>query len=143
MTTIRELIISKRKESRMTQKELSEKTGITQARISEFESGARSMTSDNIDKIIEALDIQFKKNRENEWDFAKKSAQKLKSKGVNKIDSLSREDISNLIESPEILALKEYEEEQYDKLYLKGLIDEHDTFNYLRALISFHLALIK
>lgn len=66
--TIRELIIEKRAEVGMTQKELSEKTGITQARISDFESGKRTMTSDNIDKIFDALEIHFKQSKEELFD---------------------------------------------------------------------------
>lgn len=55
--TLRELIIKARTESNMTQGELSEKTGIPQSRISEFESGKREMGSNNIDKLLFALKI--------------------------------------------------------------------------------------
>jgi len=78
--TIREVIIEKRAEVGMTQRELSEKTGITQARISDFESGKRTMTSDNIDKIFNVLDIHFVRSKEQMWDLAKECANILKQK---------------------------------------------------------------
>lgn len=57
--TLRELIIKSRTESNMTQGELAEKSGIPQSRISEFESGRRSMNSDNVDRLIQALGVNI------------------------------------------------------------------------------------
>lgn len=140
--TIRELIIQKRTEVGMTQKELSEKTGITQARISDFESGKRTMTSDNIDKIFNSLDIHFKQSKEEQWDFAKECAHILKSKDINSIDSLTKEEVATLIGKNEILAMKEYNDKLYDELDMKGIANKN-AYNYMKALIKFHLALLK
>lgn len=140
--TIRELIIEKRVEAGMTQKELSEKTGITQARISDFENGKRTMTSDNIDKIFDILDIRFKRSKEEQWDFAKECASILKSKGINNIDNLTKEEVATLAGKKEILAMKEYNEKMYDELDMKCIANKN-AYNYIRALIKFHLALLK
>lgn len=140
--TIRELIVEKRTEVGMTQKELSEKTGITQARISDFESGKRTMTSDNIDKIFDALDIRFKRGKEEQWDFAKECASILKSQGINNIDNLTKEEVATLAGKKEILAMKEYNEKMYDELDMKCIANKN-AYNYIRALIKFHLALLK
>lgn len=139
--TIRELIIQKRTEVGMTQKELSQKTGITQGRISEFESGNRTMTSDNIDKIFAALGIHFKQNKEQQWDFAKECARILRSKDIQSIDNLTKEEVATLTGKNEILAMKEYNEKLYDELDMKGIAD-NNAYNYIRVLIKFHLALL-
>lgn len=140
--TIRELIIQKRTECGMTQKELSEKTGISQNRISEFESGNRNMNSDNIDKIFAALDIFFKQSKEQQWDFAKECAKILKSKDVSKIDNLSQEEVATLTGKNEILEMKEYDDELYSYLDVKGVADKN-AYNFMKTLINFHLALLK
>lgn len=140
--TIRELITQKRTEVGMTQKELSEKTGITQARISDFESGKRTMTSDNIDKIFNALEIHFKQNKEEQWNFAKECARILKSKDINSIDNLTKEEVATLTGKNELLAMKEYNDKLYDELDIKGIANK-DAYNYMKVLIKFHLALLK
>lgn len=140
--TIRELIIQKRTECGMTQKELSEKTGISQNRISEFESGNRNMNSDNIDKIFAALDIFFKQSKEQQWDFAEECAKILKSKDVSKIDNLSQEEVATLTGKNEILEMKEYDDELYSYLDVKGVADKN-AYNFMKTLINFHLALLK
>lgn len=57
--TLREIIINKRLELKLTQGEVAEKAGISQPRISEFESGRREMNSANIDKVLNVLGITF------------------------------------------------------------------------------------
>lgn len=140
--TIRELIIQKRTEVGMTQKELSQKTGITQGRISEFESGNRTMTSDNIDKIFAALEIHFTQNNEQRWDFAQECALILKSKEIQSIDNLTKEEVATLTGKNGILTMKEYNDKLYDELDMKGGTDKN-AYNYMKVLIQFHLALLK
>ncbi|MCR2007816.1 helix-turn-helix domain-containing protein [Bacteroides acidifaciens] len=140
--TIREIIVKKRTEVGMTQKELSQKTGIPQGRISEFESGTRQMQSGNIDLILDALNISFKQSKEELWDFAKECAQILKSKGINNIDSLAKEDVAALTGKDDILSMKEYNEKLYDEMCLKK-IEDNNAYNYFKTLLLFHLALLK
>lgn len=141
--TIREIIIQKRTEVGMTQMELSEKTGITQARISDFESSKRSMTSDNIDKILNALELHFKQSREQQWDFSIECARLLLKKGITDISNLSKEEVATLTGKEEIIALKEYNKELYDALSLRGTIDEYNTWNMMKTLIKFQLTIEK
>lgn len=140
--TIRELIIQKRNESNMTQKELSEKTGIPQSRISDFESGKRNMNSDNIDKMLAALEVSFNQNKSQMWDLAKTCAKILKNKGVASVMNLTKEEVSTLTGKDEILIMKEYDEKLYDELSAKMIANEQ-AYNYMQTLIEFHLALIK
>lgn len=140
--TIRELIIQKRTEVGMTQKELSEKTGITQARISDFESGKRTMTSDNVDKIFAALEIHFKQSKEDLWNFAEECARILKNKEIRSIDNLTKEEVATLTGKNELLAMKECNDKLYDEMDIKGIADKN-AYNYMKVLIKFHLALLK
>lgn len=127
----------------MTQKELSEKTGISQSRISEFESGNRSMNSENIDKIFDVLEVNFAKNGQQQWELAEECAKILKEKGIRNINKMSKEDVSTLVGKTEILALKEYSDTLYDKYCMMGVIDEKNNWNYMKTLIRFHLSLLK
>lgn len=143
--TIREVIIEKRAEVGMTQRELSEKTGITQARISDFESGKRTMTSDNIDKIFNVLDIHFVRSKEQMWDLAKECANILKQKGKSVADTkkLTKDELADLTGKEEILYLDEYSEGFYDENSARGIINELTAYNYVIALVAFHRALLK
>lgn len=140
--TIRELVIQKRTETGMTQKELAEKAGITQAQISDFENGKRTMTSDNIDKLFAALEINLVQNKNQMWNLAVECAKILKSKDVTNIQKLSKEEVAALTGKDEILAMKEYSDQLYIELSIKGSIDDVNVWNYMQALISFHIALI-
>ena len=51
---IRKAIIMLRKEQHMTQKELAEKTGLTQANVSNLEKGTSKPTIDSLKKIADA-----------------------------------------------------------------------------------------
>ncbi|MFA6831314.1 MAG: helix-turn-helix domain-containing protein [Bacteroidaceae bacterium] len=138
---IRETIINKRKECGMTQKELSEKTGIQQNRISEFEAGKRDIVTSNVDKIFEVLDEKYLSSRERMWNLAKECATILKNKGFSKISDLSKDTITTLTEKEYLLSLKEISDDLYDELSAKGS-EPANTFNYMKALIRFHLSLI-
>lgn len=140
--TIREIIIEKRTEVGITQKELSEKTGIAQSRISDFEKGKRTMTSDNIDKIFEVLEIHVKLSKEQQWDFAEECARILKKKGIANIDNITKEETAILTGKKELLTMKEYSDKLYDELDMKGIADKN-AYNYMKVLIKFQLALLK
>lgn len=142
--TIRELIIEKRAEVGMTQKELSEKTGLTQARISDFESGKRTMTSDNIDKIFNALEIRLARSKEQMWDLAEECANILKQKGksVDDIKKLTKDELVDLTGKEEILPLNDYSEKFYSEMST-GFINDLTSYDYFLTLIAFHRALLK
>lgn len=143
--TIRKYIVKKRKECGMTQKELSEKTGISQSRLSQFECGERSMNSDNIDKIFKALNIYFSLKKQDLWDFAKECAKTLKDKGIKpkNIKNIGRSRLAKLTGKEEIISLRRYSDKFYDRFSDTGEIPNPDnTFNYIHTLIMMHLALI-
>lgn len=54
-TEIQEMIIKERKKQKLTQKELSKKTGLSQANISNIENGATHPTIDSLQKIADAF----------------------------------------------------------------------------------------
>ena len=139
--TIQELITQKRTEVGMTQKELSEKTGITQTQIFDFESGKRTMISDNIDKIFNALEIHFKQNKKEQWNFAKECARILMSKDINSINNLTKEEVATLTGKNELLVMKEYNDKLYDELNMKGIANKN-AYNYMKVIIKFHLSLL-
>lgn len=140
--TIREMVIEKRKKAGITQEELAKKTGIPQSRISEFESGNRSMNSNNLDKIFEALEISLQQNNEQMWDFAIECAHILKDKGIKDIEKLSKEEVATLTGKKEILIMEEWNELTLTHAELKYNVDSKRTYNYMRNLIRFHLALL-
>lgn len=142
--TIRELIINKRAELGMTQAQLSNITGISQARISEFESGSRQMMSDNVDKIIEALRIKFyNESPDTNWTFATECAKILKEKGITSIDKLTKEDLATLCSKDEFLLMKEYGKCFDEERIIKQGDSPDDSFNYIRTLIAFKLATLR
>lgn len=138
------MIIAKRNELGMTQAELSRRTGITQARISEFEKGTRQMMSSNIDLLFEALGIKFYKESSNHnWDFATECASILKEKGITSVDKLSREDFATLCNKPEFLSMKQYDKNYNEDKMLKQGADPDNSFDYLKTLIAFKLAVTR
>lgn len=142
--TIREMIIQKRTELGMTQAELSRRTGITQARISEFEKGTRQMMSSNIDLLFEALDIKFYKASPNHnWGFAGECAHILKEKGVTSVDKLTKEDLATLCDKPEFLSMKEYGKNYNEEKSIKQGADPDNSFDYIKSVIAFKLAVLK
>ena len=52
---IQQLIVSERKNQKVTQKELAHRTGLSQANISNIENGVTRPTIDSLQKIAEAL----------------------------------------------------------------------------------------
>lgn len=56
---IREMISSERKEKKLTQKQLAQKTGLSQANISNIEKGASHPTIETLVKIADALGKQL------------------------------------------------------------------------------------
>lgn len=142
--TIREMIIAKRNELGMTQAELSRRTGITQARISEFEKGTRQMMSSNIDLLFEALGIKFyKESPDHNLYFASECAKILKEKGITSVDKLSREDFATLCNKPEFLSMKQYDKNYNEDKMLKQGADPDNSFDYLKTLIAFKLAVLR
>lgn len=127
----------------MTQAELSRRTGITQARISEFEKGTRQMMSGNIDLLFEALNIKFyKETPDHNWDFAGECAHILKGKGITSVDKLSKEDLATLCDKPEFLSMKEYGKNYNEEKSIKQGADPENSFDYLKTLIEFKLAVL-
>lgn len=65
---IQQLIVSERKKQKVTQKELSQRTGLSQANISNIENGVTRPTIDSLQKIAEALGkrllVCFEENEE-------------------------------------------------------------------------------
>lgn len=142
--TIRELIVAKRTELGMTQAELSRKSGITQARISEFEKGTRQMMSSNIDMLFQALDIKFyRENPNHNWEFATECAHILKEKGITSIDKLTRDDLATICDKKEFLSMKEYGKCYDESRIVKQGDDPDSSFNYIRTLIAFKLAILR
>jgi transcriptional regulator with XRE-family HTH domain len=138
--TIRELVIARRNELNMTQGELSSKTKIPQSNISSFESGKRKMTSENLDKIFEALGIEFyNQDGEYNWDLAKECAKALQEKGIESIDKLTQEEVATLSGKEEILRMKNYSNRFFDNNY--RFINSSNSYNYIKTLINFHLAM--
>ncbi len=56
---IRDMVIAFRQESHLTQKELAERCGITQANISNLENGTTKPTIDTLKKIADALGMRL------------------------------------------------------------------------------------
>ena len=126
----------------MTQEELSSKTKISQSNISSFESGKRKMTSDNLDRIFEVLGIKYyKDSNEHNWNFAKECAKILKDKGVNSIMKMSQEEVSTLTGKEEIMRMQVYNDKIFNE-YITGSKAD-DSYNYMKTLIEFHLAMLK
>ena len=56
---INEIILARRKSLGMTQKELAEKIGTINTRISEIENGKYSLGSERLEKILEVLQLSI------------------------------------------------------------------------------------
>lgn len=59
MLTISDVLALRRKELKITQKELSEKTGISMVSLAKYEKGVRLPSYENLNKIAEALKLQY------------------------------------------------------------------------------------
>ena len=142
---LRELIIKTRKAKRLSQASLAEKAGIRTATLCDFENENSSMTSDNIEKILEVLNIRIPPThafREQLWVDSKSVAGILKEKGVNPV-GLSREEMYRLTECEVLLLLKEVGDNIYEEYVAKKIVDEEDTYNYFNTLVGFHTAVLK
>jgi transcriptional regulator with XRE-family HTH domain len=56
---LKEIVASKRKSLNLSQIELANKCGLTQSQISNFEAGKTSLSSDNLEKILEVLSLNY------------------------------------------------------------------------------------
>ena len=81
--TIREIVIDKRKKVNMTQVELAEKASITQAQISNFESGKATLGSDKLDKIFDVLRLKSSQTKEEQWTLSGDCALIIKEKKLD------------------------------------------------------------
>ncbi len=140
--TLREMVIEKRKRNNLTQVELAERAGLTQAQISNFESGKSTLGSDKLDKIFDILRMKSSQTKERQWDLAGECATLIKEKGLD-VSNISKEELSQLCGDEEILLLQNISDSLYDKYVMSNIVDEHNTFNYFMSLVRFRLACLK
>jgi Predicted transcriptional regulator with C-terminal CBS domains len=140
--TIREIVIDKRKKVNMTQVELAEKASITQAQISNFESGKATLGSDKLDKIFDVLRLKSSQTKEEQWTLSGDCALIIKEKKLD-ITNMSKEELAHVSGNNEILLLQNIPDDLYEKYVASKIIDEHNTFNYFMSLVKFRLACLK
>lgn len=141
--TLREIVASRRKKAGLTQIELAEKSGVTQAQLSNFESGKATLTSDSLDKLFAALKIEWSQNAEAQWELAGLCAERLKERGIKDISLITREEMSEIVENEEILLLQIINDKLYNMYASAGIIDERNTYNYFRTLVAFRFVCLK
>lgn len=141
--TLREVIVSRRKKVGITQVELAEKAGITQAQLSNFESGKSTLNSDSLDKLFAVLKIKSAQSAEAQWELADLCAERLKERGVKDVFLISREEMAEIAENEEILLLQIVNDKLYDMYAKSGIVNEHNTYNYFQTLVAFRLACLK
>ncbi|MDR1644236.1 MAG: helix-turn-helix domain-containing protein [Tannerellaceae bacterium] len=127
--TARELIIKTRKAKRLTQAVLAEKAGITTPTVSRYESGKSDLGVANLEKIMDALGINFSNPEREEYEKirdgeAERVAKILVEKGLFCPCRLTKGDMFALTGSAYI--------QQLD-----------DTFDYFKSLVSFHMSKVK
>lgn len=59
MAKIRDMLMLRRKELKLTQKSLSEKTGISVVSLAKYESGERLPSFENLNRLAEALRLDY------------------------------------------------------------------------------------
>lgn len=141
--TLREVIVSRRKKVGITQVELAEKAGITQAQLSNFESGKSTLNSDSLDKLFAVLKIKSAQSAEAQWELADLCAERLKERGVKDVFLITREEMAVIAENEEILLLQIVNDKLYDMYAKSGIVNEHNTYNYFQTLVAFRLACLK
>ncbi|MCS2366470.1 helix-turn-helix transcriptional regulator [Bacteroides caccae] len=141
--TLREIVISRRKKAGLTQIELAEKSGITQAQLSNFESGKATLNSDSLDKLFAVLKMKSAQSAEAQWDLAGLCAERLKERGIKDVSLITREEMSKIAENEEILLLQIINDKLYDMYASSGIINEHNTYNYFQTIVAFRLACLK
>lgn len=138
---LRQQIVKVRKEQGFTQGILAEKIGVRQATISEFESGKRSLGSDILEKIINILNIDIMniiEEKNMQLKLSDEIAKELLSKGVENIDSLTKETIHMMTKEKfgdYILSLNRVSEEEYKKLEKQD--KDFKTWNMFFVLLKF------
>ena len=140
---LREIVVSRRKVLNISQIDLANKCRLTQSQLSNFEAGKTSLSSDNLDKLFNVLNIEFSKYASNQWDLAKKCAEIIKEKRIKDVSSISREEMAEMSCDEEILLLQVVSESLYDKYVACKLINEQNTYNYFLSLVKFQLACLK
>lgn len=141
--TLREVIVSRRKKVGITQVELAEKAGITQAQLSNFESGKSTLNSDSLDKLFAVLKIKSAQSAEAQWELADLCAKRLKERGAKDVFLITREEMAVIAENEEILLLQIVNDKLYDMYAKSGIVNEHNTYNYFQTLVAFRLACLK
>lgn len=141
--TLREQVTERRKGLKLTQADLALKAGITQAQLSNFESGKSELNSSTLDKIFEVLQMCFSQSQSAQWGLAGRCAEILKSKGVKDSTNISKEEMAEIAECEDILLLQVISQSLYDKYQASNLINEHHTYNYFLTLVNFKLAVLK
>lgn len=141
--TLREIVVSRRKEAGLTQAELAEKSGLTQAQLSNFESGKSTLNSDSLDKLFAVLRMQYSQTAEEQWNLAKLCAARLKERGIKDVYLITREEMAEIAGNEEILLLQVVPKKLYDMYIDSRIVSEQNTYNYFQALVGFHLACLK
>lgn len=138
--TLREKVISRRKNAKITQTELAEKTGLTQSQLSEFESGKSDLTSSSLDKIFNVLKLKYSQNAEEQWELAGICAEEIKNRGIVDVKSISKEEMAEIGKNEEILLLQVIGKKLYNSYVDARIIDEKNTYNYFLTLVNFRYA---
>lgn len=145
---LREIISEKRIKLGLTQSQLAQKTGLTQAQISDFESGKREMNSSNLEKIISAMgmrfmdDNPFMEKAHAQWDLAKEAASILIEKGIKNVDAITKEEMVSLTGFDDIMLLQVFSKTLFEKYVDSKIVSEHNTYNYFLTLVKFHIAML-
>ena len=126
----------------ISQADLAKRIHTTPSQLTLFFRGDASLTIKSLNECLEELniDLAIYKRRN---DLAKRIAMALKEKGysnISNISHLSKQNIIDLTGEKSLHLFREVEIKEYKEIIRSGVIDTESTYNYIKGLIAFYLA---
>lgn len=135
---ISEVIIARMRSFGMPKARVAELVGTTPSQFGRFLDGKASLKRESMNRCFEVLDIDLMVYKTRD-DLAREIAAILKSKKIDNIIKLTKEDIIALTGKAELRVFAEVNKKQYEEMKESVYVDVESTYNYMKELITHYL----
>lgn len=135
---ISEVIISRMRSFGLPKARVAELIDTTPTQFGRFLDGKASLTRESMNKCFEVLDIDLMIYKRRD-DLAREIAVRLKSKNIDNIVELTKEDIIALTGKNELSVFAEVNKKLFEEMKASVYVDVESTYNYMKELITHYL----
>lgn len=122
----------------LTQAKLAEAIGCTPTQLGLFLRDEASLNKNSLNKCFQALGISLD-SISKRIDLAKRAAKALKNVSIEKVVSMTREEMINETKIPEIIAFPVVSKNEFEMMIASCVADYESTFQYFKALVLFFM----